>query len=76
MTTLTAIRGINHTPDIRGWFATATNRAVDIFASVNGTPRDANASTQELEARRIHDARRHRGMTVGEGLDLTQASGG
>ncbi len=75
MTTLTTIRRINGTPNVRGWFATAANRAVDIFASVNGTPRDANASTQELEARRIHDARRHVGLTVGEGLDLTQASG-
>lgn len=40
-----------------------------------GTPRDANASTQELEARRIHDARRHVGLTVGEGLDRTQGPG-
>lgn len=75
MTTLTAIRSINHTPDIRGLLATVAGRAANVFAAVNGTPRDANASSQELEARRIHDARRHRGMTVGEGLDLTQASG-
>lgn len=75
MTTLTAIRHIDRTPDIRGLLATAASRAVDIFAAVNGTPRDADASSQELEARRIHDARRHVGMTVGEGLDQTGASG-
>ena len=75
MTTLTAIRRINSAPGVRGFVATAASRAVDAFAAMNGTPRDAEASSQELEARRIHDARRHRGMSVGEGLDQTRASG-
>ncbi len=75
MTTLTTIRRVNGTPNVRGWFATAASRAVDAFATLNGTPRDADASSQELEARRIHDARRHVGLTVGEGLDQTHASG-
>ena len=41
---------------------------------MNGTPRGGAASSQELEARRIHDARRYHGRSVGEGLDRTQAS--
>ncbi len=75
MATLTPIRRINRTLDVRGFLATAATRAVNVLAAVNGTPRDRDASSQELEARRIHDARRHDGMTVGEGLDRTQGPG-
>ena len=40
-----------------------------------GTPGGGAASSHELEARRVHYARHHVGITVGEGLDRTQGPG-